>query len=56
MHYPYGDGQVTACLDHSHSCLGVHRVFAWGFGLLGLGPNLTTAKTPQEIPQVLFGR
>jgi len=32
------------------------RVLTWGFGLLGLGPNLTTAKTPQEIPQVLFGR
>merc|ERR1719447_1417388 len=32
------------------------RVFTWGFGLLGLGPNVTSAKTPQEIPQVLFGR
>lgn len=30
--------------------------FVWGFGLLGLGPNVQHAKNPTQIPPPLFGR
>ncbi|XP_047530126.1 RCC1-like G exchanging factor-like protein [Vanessa atalanta] len=30
--------------------------FVWGFGLLGLGPNVQHAKEPKQIPTPLFGR
>lgn len=31
-------------------------VFVWGFGLLGLGPQVDYVKKPQIIPPTLFGR
>lgn len=31
-------------------------VFVWGFGLLGLGPQVDYVKEPQLIPPTLFGR
>lgn len=31
-------------------------VLVWGFGALGVGPNVTTSSTPQTIPPTLFGR
>ena len=31
-------------------------VFVWGFGLLGLGPNVDYCKQPTLIPPTLFGR
>ncbi|XP_044765857.1 RCC1-like G exchanging factor-like protein [Coccinella septempunctata] len=33
-----------------------HRVFSWGFGLLGFGPNILQCNEPTEIPEVLFGK
>uniref|UniRef100_A0A1B6LHQ8 Uncharacterized protein n=2 Tax=Graphocephala atropunctata TaxID=36148 RepID=A0A1B6LHQ8_9HEMI len=30
-------------------------VFVWGFGLLGLGPNVEKSAKPLEIPRTLFG-
>jgi len=32
------------------------KVFVWGYGILGKGPNLDSASEPTEIPQVLFGK
>ncbi|KPP79351.1 hypothetical protein Z043_101070 [Scleropages formosus] len=32
------------------------EVFVWGYGILGKGPNLSEAKTPEMIPLTLFGR
>lgn len=31
-------------------------VLVWGFGTLGVGPNVTSSTTPQVIPPTLFGR
>ncbi|XP_047520237.1 RCC1-like G exchanging factor-like protein isoform X1 [Pieris napi] len=31
-------------------------VFVWGFGLLGLGPNVHHTANPKQIPPTLFGR
>lgn len=31
-------------------------MFVWGFGLLGLGPNVQHATKPKLIPPALFGR
>ncbi|XP_050669740.1 RCC1-like G exchanging factor-like protein isoform X1 [Leptidea sinapis] len=31
-------------------------VFVWGFGLLGLGPNVNHTPKPKQIPPPLFGR
>lgn len=28
----------------------------WGFGILGLGPNVDHIRTPTQIPATLFGR
>ncbi|XP_060066382.1 RCC1-like G exchanging factor-like protein [Ylistrum balloti] len=32
------------------------HVFVWGYGILGKGPNLESAETPQKIPPALFGQ
>lgn len=32
------------------------NVFVWGFGILGLGPNVDQIKEPTLIPPILFGR
>lgn len=31
-------------------------MFVWGYGLLGLGPNVQHSSTPKHIPSPLFGR
>ncbi|CAH2233206.1 jg2743 [Pararge aegeria aegeria] len=31
-------------------------VFVWGFGLLGLGPNVQQSTKPKQVPAPLFGR
>ena len=31
------------------------EVFTWGYGILGRGPNVVKSKTPERIPQTLFG-
>lgn len=31
-------------------------VFVWGYGLLGLGPNVQRTPKPKQIPPALFGR
>ena len=33
-----------------------NRVFVWGYGILGFGPNVQKVTTPTEIPQILFGQ
>ncbi|XP_062569071.1 RCC1-like G exchanging factor-like protein [Saccostrea cucullata] len=33
-----------------------NEVLVWGFGSLGLGPNVQSSSTPQAIPPTLFGR
>jgi len=42
----------TVCLLLTES----GRVLVWGFGILGLGPRVTAAREPREVPGVLFGR
>ncbi|XP_066151101.1 RCC1-like G exchanging factor-like protein [Euwallacea fornicatus] len=32
------------------------EVFSWGYGVLGLGPNVDLSNKPLKIPEVLFGR
>ncbi len=32
------------------------KVFVWGYGILGKGPNLEQTATPQLIPPTLFGQ
>jgi len=59
LHLGLGEEKVVDIASGGTTCTILTqsgRVFTWGFGLLGLGPNVTSAKTPQEIPQVLFGR
>lgn len=31
-------------------------MFVWGYGILGLGPNVDSLATPTKIPETLFGR
>lgn len=31
-------------------------VFIWGYGILGLGPNVDQSSHPKQIPATLFGR
>lgn len=33
-----------------------HQVIVWGYGILGVGPNVDYAKEPVIIPTQLFGR
>lgn len=39
---------ITIFSDHG-------KVFAWGFGILGLGPEAQQSYTPLKIPTTLFG-
>lgn len=32
------------------------EVFSWGYGLLGVGPNVQNSKVPLQIPDTLFGK
>ncbi|KAG7314563.1 hypothetical protein KOW79_021866 [Hemibagrus wyckioides] len=32
------------------------EVFVWGYGILGKGPNLSEAETPEKVPATLFGK
>lgn len=33
-----------------------NNVFAWGFGILGKGPEAQQSKIPLKIPKILFGK
>lgn len=44
------------CLIISCIIVDKNEVLVWGFGALGVGPNVTTSSTPQTIPPTLFGR
>ncbi|KAG2459625.1 RCC1L protein, partial [Polypterus senegalus] len=43
-----GGTQVAVLSEDGH-------VFVWGYGILGKGPNLSESRTPELIPQSLFG-
>ncbi|XP_050292896.1 RCC1-like G exchanging factor-like protein [Anthonomus grandis grandis] len=52
-------GKMTNVASGGCSCLVVNQVgevFSWGYGLLGLGPNVALSKEPLKIPETLFGQ
>lgn len=59
LKYLNGVGKVVDIAAGGSSCAVLNEsgdVFVWGFGLLGLGPNVDYLKTPTLIPPTLFGR
>jgi len=59
-HLPFkGLGKVVDIASGGTVCMVLNeegKVFVWGFGILGKGPNLDTSMEPTEIPEVLFGK
>lgn len=59
-HLPYkGVGRVVDIASGGTTCMLLTeegKVFVWGYGILGLGPNIQTATEPVELPGVLLGR
>ncbi|XP_026738731.1 RCC1-like G exchanging factor-like protein [Trichoplusia ni] len=54
-----GLGKITDIAAGGSFCLIVNEAgdaFVWGYGLLGLGPNVQTCPKPKQIPPALFGR
>ena len=54
-----GLGKVVDIASGGTVCMVLNeegKVFVWGFGILGKGPNLDTSMEPTEIPEVLFGK
>ncbi|KAI5634820.1 regulator of chromosome condensation (RCC1) repeat domain-containing protein [Phthorimaea operculella] len=54
-----GLGKIVDIAAGGSFCLIVNDqgdVFVWGYGLLGLGPNVQHSKKPKLIPPPLFGR
>ncbi|KAJ2948174.1 hypothetical protein O0L34_g9982 [Tuta absoluta] len=54
-----GLGRIVDVAAGGSFCLIVNDqgdVFVWGYGLLGLGPNVQHSKKPKLIPPPLFGR
>lgn len=59
-HLPFGNavGKVKKAAAAGSMCAVLNEngsVFTWGFGILGKGPKLEKSKTPEQIPQSLFG-
>jgi len=53
-----GIGKIKDIASGGTVCLVLNEageVFVWGYGILGKGPNLTTASKPELIPGTLFG-
>lgn len=54
-----GLGKIIDVTAGGSSCAVLNEdgdMFVWGFGLLGLGPEVDYLKTPTRIPPTLFGR
>ncbi|XP_053610034.1 RCC1-like G exchanging factor-like protein [Plodia interpunctella] len=54
-----GLGKIVDVAAGGSFCLIVNEhgdVFVWGYGLLGLGPNVQHTAKPKQIPAALFGR
>ncbi|XP_019880838.1 RCC1-like G exchanging factor-like protein [Aethina tumida] len=52
-------GKVKSVATGGSFCLAVNdngEVFSWGYGLLGVGPNVQNSKVPLQIPDTLFGK
>ncbi|KAG8248821.1 Williams-Beuren syndrome chromosome region 16 protein [Homalodisca vitripennis] len=53
-----GLGRIVDIAAGGSFCAAVNEdggVFVWGYGLLGLGPNVEKSAKPLEIPRTLFG-
>ena len=59
-HLPFqGLGKVVDIASGGTTCMLLTedgKVYVWGYGILGLGPNLDTVTEPVELPGVLLGR
>jgi len=54
-----GLGKVVDIASGGTVCMVLNeegKVYVWGYGILGKGPNLDNSKEPTEIPEILFGR
>ncbi|XP_026319558.1 RCC1-like G exchanging factor-like protein [Hyposmocoma kahamanoa] len=59
LNFTRGLGRIIDIAAGGSFCLIVNEhgdVFVWGFGLLGLGPNVHHSPKPKQIPAPLFGR
>lgn len=59
LNFTRGLGRIVDIAAGGSFCMIVNDqgdVFVWGFGLLGLGPNVQHTATPKQIPPTLFGR
>ncbi|XP_013187025.1 RCC1-like G exchanging factor-like protein [Amyelois transitella] len=59
VNFTKGLGKIVDVAAGGSFCLIVNEhgdVFVWGFGLLGLGPNVQHTARPKQIPPTLFGR
>ncbi|CAH0727634.1 unnamed protein product, partial [Brenthis ino] len=59
VNFTKGLGKIVDIAAGGSYCLVCNEngdVFVWGFGLLGLGPNVQHAHSPKQIPAPLFGR
>ncbi|CAG9796320.1 unnamed protein product [Diatraea saccharalis] len=59
VNFTKGIGKIKDIAAGGSFCLIVNEqgdVFVWGYGLLGLGPNVQHAAKPKLIPAPLFGR
>ncbi|XP_038220844.1 RCC1-like G exchanging factor-like protein [Zerene cesonia] len=59
VHFTKGIGKIVDIAAGGSFCLICNDqgdVFVWGFGLLGLGPNVHHTAKPTQIPAPLFGR
>ncbi|XP_018573129.1 RCC1-like G exchanging factor-like protein isoform X2 [Anoplophora glabripennis] len=51
-------GKITSIASSGTLCIVVNEqghVYSWGYGLLGVGPNIQQSKLPIKIPETLFG-
>ncbi|RVE49615.1 hypothetical protein evm_005747 [Chilo suppressalis] len=59
VNFTKGIGKIKDIAAGGSFCLIVNEqgdVFVWGYGLLGLGPNVQHSTKPKVIPAPLFGR
>lgn len=57
-HLPLSVGKVTSMAAGGSACALVNhegRMFVWGFGILGQGPDNLSKSLPSEIPLAIFG-
>lgn len=59
INFTKGFGKIIDIASGGSFCMILNEagdVFVWGYGLLGLGPNVNHSLTPKHIPPPLFGR